>query len=219
MKDGAHGAMADGSANAERRSWLSKLSTGALALGMLGGYGAFALISGRFLYPARGERKAWLYVAEAKRLAVGDALLYEGPQGETVNVTRQGGDGVAGDFLALSSTCPHLGCQVHWEAHNDRFFCPCHNGVFDPSGKGVSGPPGDAGLDLPRYPLKIEGGLLFIEMQVESLESATGGRDEPQGRVIERVQGIHGPGHDPCLSGRNTRPAVGPCASAGGGQA
>ena len=42
---------------------------------------------------------------------------------------------------ALSATCTHLGCQVRWDAQSSRFRCPCHGGVYDASGKVVSGPP------------------------------------------------------------------------------
>jgi nitrite reductase/ring-hydroxylating ferredoxin subunit len=163
-----------------------------MVAGLASSYGVFTWIAGRFLYPARPSPRSWQFVTEANKLEVGDALLYRGPSGETINIARQARAGAEGDFVALSSTCPHLGCQVHWEAHNDRFFCPCHNGVFDPAGRGIGGPPGEAKLSLPRYPLKVESGLLYIEVPVTSLHAA--------GRVIDCVPGIHGPGHDPCLS-------------------
>jgi nitrite reductase/ring-hydroxylating ferredoxin subunit len=177
-----------------RRAFLSRVSSWAMIAGLAGGYGVFAWISGRFLYPARRSPRQWMFVTEADTLQLGDSLLYRGPSGETINIARQGRDGKVEDFAALSSTCPHLGCQVHWEAHNDRFFCPCHNGTFDPAGRGIGGPPGEAGMSLPRYPLKIQNGLLFIEVPVSSLNAS--------GRIIDRVEGIHGPGHDPCLSRR-----------------
>jgi Rieske Fe-S protein len=72
-------------------------------------------------------------------------------------------------FVALSSICPHLGCRVHWEAHNERFFCPCHNGAFDSSGKAIAGPPKTANQTLPEYPLKVVDGSLYIEMSIESV--------------------------------------------------
>jgi Rieske Fe-S protein len=177
----------------DRRKMLGRASSWAMLAGLVGGYGALAAIAGRFLFPSRPARRAWMFVTEVDRMRVGDSLLYRGPSGETVNITRQQRDGTKTDFIALSSTCPHLGCQVHWEAHNDRFFCPCHNGAFDPAGRGIAGPPGDAGLDLPRYPLKVERGLLHIELPVESLTTVDAGR------VIDHIEGIHGPGHDPCL--------------------
>ncbi len=180
----------------DRRGLAERVSKVAMFAGLIGGYGALAAIATRFLFPARPAPRAWMYVAETDTLSIGDTLLFRAPSGETVNVTRQAREGRIEDFIALSSTCPHLGCQVHWEAANNRFFCPCHNGAFDPAGKGISGPPADGSMSLPRYPLKIEAGLLYIEMPVESLSASN------RGEVIRRVEGIHGPGHDPCLAGR-----------------
>ena len=58
---------------------------------------------------------------------------------------------------------------MHWEAHNNRFFCPCHNGAFDPAGKATAGPPADAGQSLLRYPVKVEAGLLYILVPTRTL--------------------------------------------------
>lgn len=168
-----------------------------MAAGLLGGYGGFAAIAGRFLYPARTEEVIWQFVAEVAGIRVGDSIRYRGPSGETINVARRSRDGGAEDFIALSSTCPHLGCQVRWEAQNNRFFCPCHNGVFDPSGKAIAGPPGDAGQSLPRYRLKVEDGLLHIAVPPPQLTDA-----EQRAGVIDNEGCIGGPGHDPCLAGR-----------------
>lgn len=152
-----------------RRTFLSLASTLAMTGGLLGGYGALALMAGQFLYPSRSQRMAWVFVTQVGRMKVGDVLRYQTPAGQTVTVSRREDNGTADDFLALSSVCPHLGCQVHWEQVNNRFFCPCHNGVFDPSGKGISGPPGDAGQSLPHYALRVEDGLLFLEVPVDKL--------------------------------------------------
>lgn len=148
----------------ERRGFMATASSLFMAGGLAAGYGAFAALSGRYLYPAQPEQKAWVYAADARSLQPGSSFTFRTPMGATVAIARQGGSGNVDDFIALSSTCPHLGCQVHWEGQNNRFFCPCHNGVFDPKGKGIGGPPGDAGQSLPQYPLKLENGLLFIEV-------------------------------------------------------
>jgi nitrite reductase/ring-hydroxylating ferredoxin subunit len=164
-----------------------------MAAGLVGGYGGFALIAGRYLYPATTGEVMWLFVTETEGIEVGESIRYRGPAGETINIARMAREGTAEDFIALSSTCPHLGCQVRWEGQNDRFFCPCHNGVFDPSGKGIGGPPGDAGQSLPRYALRVENGLLHIAVPPPRFASAG-----PAGIVAEGP-GIVGPGHDPCL--------------------
>ncbi|MFQ5695612.1 MAG: ubiquinol-cytochrome c reductase iron-sulfur subunit [Terriglobia bacterium] len=172
--------------------------------GLLGGYGAFASIAARFLYPAKSQRKRWMFVVVANRMREGESLLYRTPAGATVNVTRQGVSGRAEDFSALSSTCPHLGCQVQWEAEKNRHFCPCHNGTFDAAGKGTGGPPAEAGLFLSSYNLKVEKGLLYIEAPVSSLTGAL-----QEGKITEVVDGVHAPGHDPCLAARAGRRSSG----------
>ncbi len=176
----------------DRREFMGNVSRVAMAAGLIGGYGSFALIAGRYLYPARPTDRMWQYVAQVGTIAEGESLLYRGPSGETINVVRAAGNGTASDFIALSSTCPHLGCQVHWEPQNDRYFCPCHNGVFDPEGTAIAGPPGAAGQSLPRYPLSVENGLLFIEVPVGGLTTDAG--------VNERRDAVSAPGHDPCLA-------------------
>src|SRR5262245_15477667 len=103
-----------------------------MAGGLAAGYGAAGLIAGRHPFPARPEQDARVYLAPVDRLAPGASLVFRAPSGERVTVARSSAGRTAEDFIALSSTCPHLGCQVHWEPQNQRFFCPCHNGVFDP---------------------------------------------------------------------------------------
>ncbi|MFQ5766651.1 MAG: ubiquinol-cytochrome c reductase iron-sulfur subunit [Acidobacteriota bacterium] len=152
-----------------RRGWLASVSRFIMLGGLAGGYGAFAAIAARFLYPARHRAKRWMFVTEAARLKAGDSLLYITPAGEKVNVTRQRRSGGVSDFTALSSTCPHLGCQVHWQTIRKRYFCPCHNGTFDATGKATGGPPGEAGQSLSSYALRIEHGLLYMETPVDIL--------------------------------------------------
>ena len=181
---------------ADRRGFLKNASKAAMAAGLVGGYGGFAIVAGRYLYPASSNEVMWQFVKEVDGIELGEAIRYRGPSGETINITRMGRSGDADDFIALSSTCPHLGCQVRWEEQNNRFFCPCHNGVFDPSGKATGGPPGEAGQFLPRYELKVENGTLHIAVpppQVAGVELKTG--------IVADDEGISGPGHDPCLGG------------------
>jgi Rieske Fe-S protein len=153
----------------ERRAFLSIASTVAMAAGLLSGYGTFCYLAGRFLYSAHPRKLAWLFVTEAAKVKTGDVLRFQTPAGQMVTITRRDETGTEADFLALSSTCPHLGCQVHWEPQNNRFFCPCHNGAFEPSGKAIAGPPAEAGQSLPKFPLRMENGLIFIQAPVEVL--------------------------------------------------
>jgi len=135
----------------EKRGFFQRLLTLFMASSIAASYGTFASFAGRFLYPARPRKKGWLFVGELSRFKKGDSVSYRAPDGTKIAIARQKENGNADDFIALSSTCPHLGCQVHWEGQNNRFFCPCHNGVFDPQGIATAGPPADAKHDLPNF--------------------------------------------------------------------
>ena len=158
----------------DRRDALTFGSTVAMAGGLAAGYGVFFAMAGRFFFPS-GANTAWMFVASAESIPRGASIPFESPTGVRVTITRRSGNDedlnapLEESFLALSSICPHLGCRVHWEPHNDRFFCPCHNGVFDPDGRATAGPPAAANQDLPQYPLKVEDGALYIEMPFRSV--------------------------------------------------
>jgi cytochrome b6-f complex iron-sulfur subunit len=45
------------------------------------------------------------------------------------------------EYRAFSATCTHLDCIVGYQKDRSRIFCNCHGGVYDLSGRNVSGPP------------------------------------------------------------------------------
>ncbi len=53
---------------------------------------------------------------------------------------------------ALSMICTHLGCTVQYQEARQRFYCPCHDGVFDRDGDVVSGP---VPIPLEQLPVKV----------------------------------------------------------------
>jgi cytochrome b6-f complex iron-sulfur subunit len=56
-------------------------------------------------------------------------------------------------WVALDAVCTHLGCTVQYEPANNRIFCACHGGTYDPrTGANVSGPPP---RPLKRYVVKV----------------------------------------------------------------
>lgn len=134
-----------------------------MAGGLVAGYGTAAVMAGHFLYPTEDTSRGWQFVAPIDEMRLGESLDYVAPSGAKVVIARQSEGDRAEDFIALSSVCPHLGCAVHWEPQNDRFFCPCHNGAFDRSGKPTAGPPKQSNQELIRFPLEVREGLLFIE--------------------------------------------------------
>lgn len=62
----------------------------------------------------------------------------------------------------LSSICPHLGCEVPWNAERGQFVCPCHNSVFAADGSYVSGP-ALRGMDT--LPIKTQNGELMVRFE------------------------------------------------------
>ena len=69
-----------------------------------------------------------------------------------------------GEIVALSPICKHLGCTVNWNGdkknHPNRFYCPCHNGLYEKSGKNVPGTPPMAPLDL--FHMEVKKGTLYF---------------------------------------------------------
>jgi cytochrome b6-f complex iron-sulfur subunit len=151
-----------------RRGFLSSASRVAMATGLVGGYGSCAYIGARYVYP-NAEGRVRLFVADVAGFDANSSLEYRIPNGASVTIARQGDTGDVSDFVALSSKCPHLGCQVHWQSVEARFFCPCHNGTFDAAGVPTGGPPLTGNTPLDRYPLVVEDGLLFIDLDAEEL--------------------------------------------------
>lgn len=161
-----------------RRKFLSAGASIAMTGGLVAGYGTFAGMAVGYLYPADDPEQAgevgWQFVATLDDLQPGDAFDYVAPSGAKVVVARHGAGKSAADFVALSSVCPHLGCQVHWEPQNDRFFCPCHNGAFDRQGAPIAGPPQAANQSLTHFPVKVEGGLVYVEAPLRVLGDGAG---------------------------------------------
>jgi cytochrome b6-f complex iron-sulfur subunit len=65
-----------------------------------------------------------------------------------------------GGFLALSRTCPHLGCSVPWIEKEMKFACPCHGSAFDITGNVIEAPAPRA-LDI--YPITIENKIVKVD--------------------------------------------------------
>lgn len=60
---------------------------------------------------------------------------------------------------ARSLLCTHMGCPVSWREDQGDYYCPCHEGRFDPSGRVLGGPPLRA---LSRVPVRVDAGKIVI---------------------------------------------------------
>lgn len=45
-----------------------------------------------------------------------------------------------GEIFFVSTKCPHLGCELHWNADELTWDCPCHGSRFDYNGNWVESP-------------------------------------------------------------------------------
>lgn len=62
-------------------------------------------------------------------------------------------------YIALSSVCTHQGCIVNYSTANKQFSCPCHGGLYDSSGKVLSGPPP---APLKQYQVAVSGSTMTV---------------------------------------------------------
>lgn len=76
---------------------------------------------------------------------VAEVPLASLPEGERVRVmmgvtpievTRSGDE-----VTAHSLWCTHLGCEVKWSGEKKKYFCPCHEGIYNAKGFPIAGPP------------------------------------------------------------------------------
>jgi Rieske Fe-S protein len=72
-------------------------------------------------------------------IPLGSTYLFRYPNDDDPAVLLRLGDR---DVVAFSQKCTHLGCVVYYQAGEDRWHCPCHEGNFDTrTGQVISGPP------------------------------------------------------------------------------
>ena len=70
--------------------------------------------------------------------------------------------GPNGKVRVLSPVCPHLGCLIGWHSENKTFVSPCHNGIFGPDGRLISGPPRRS---MDELETRVENGRLLVKYQ------------------------------------------------------
>jgi cytochrome b6-f complex iron-sulfur subunit len=63
------------------------------------------------------------------------------------------------EWKALSAVCTHLNCTVQYQASTRLIWCACHNGMYDLTGRVVSGPPPKP---LEEYAVKVRGDEVVI---------------------------------------------------------
>ncbi len=125
-----------------------------LTLGFLG----ITRLSAKFLTPEKKARMRKIYATSLDTLSIGQSKEMTDLRGKNFLLIRTGENTVK----ALSTTCTHLGCTVYWQQDKNRFYCPCHHGIFNPDGEVVSGPPP---RKLDSYTTEIIGNNVYIYLK------------------------------------------------------
>jgi Rieske Fe-S protein len=150
----------------DRRTALARIVSAGVGLIGAGLAGLVGLVA---VPRALGKTRQWRRVASALDLAPNQPMTvvlsereadgwYQTRKQSVVFVDR-----VGQDYRALSATCTHLGCRVHWDDATAHYRCPCHGGVYDRDGKVVSGPP-PRGLD--RVAVRVNPQTSDIEVEL-----------------------------------------------------
>lgn len=129
------------------------VTSGALFAGTVG----FAFL-GRVDERRRGSPRP---IAQVQDVPVGGVHYFDYPgEGDQAVLLHPSED----EFVAFSQKCTHLACSVYYQAEQDRLFCPCHDGVFEPrGGEPIAGPPQRR---LPRISLEVRDGVLYALEEV-----------------------------------------------------
>jgi cytochrome b6-f complex iron-sulfur subunit len=137
-----------------RREFIKELGIlGALVIAI----GTFVWNSFSYLLPGKKEKTYHKYlVAKENELPIGKAKEIN-LGGKPVFVIR-----LKEGYKVYSGVCTHLGCIVRWEENRSRFYCPCHQGIFDKKGQVTGGPPP---RPLDEYQVELENNLVFIRVE------------------------------------------------------
>jgi cytochrome b6-f complex iron-sulfur subunit len=139
------------------RRWFVRAAVGTVGCAYVGlvGYPVF-----RYLYAPVEKAAAAAAVSEvtlpkADELPVGTAMIFKFGVKPALLIHQKDGS-----WSALSAVCTHLACTVQYEPDQDRVFCACHGGVYDPkTGVNVSGPPPKP---LDPYKVKVVPGSVTV---------------------------------------------------------
>jgi cytochrome b6-f complex iron-sulfur subunit len=145
--------------DAPERSEMTRRTFLILLLSTTGALGAAGLLAPavRYAYPTvQPVAAAKVKATTTTRLATaGGELDFDYQDTPSSLVTLEDGT-----YAGVSRVCTHLGCIIKWEDEDERFFCPCHAGIFSPTGKVLGGPPP---RPLAKLALRVEGEDIWVD--------------------------------------------------------
>ena len=92
-----------------------------------------------FVFPprqAKGRSKGAVLAGKVSELPRGSGIVF--PLGTQPAILVHTPDD---QWRAFNAKCTHLSCTVRYREDTGNLFCPCHDGMFDLTGKNVGGPP------------------------------------------------------------------------------
>jgi len=141
----------DNAPDKSRRDFITKLIMGG---GLIASSGLLLRNGLDYLFPdsdAKPLRK--LLVGRVDEIKTGEAKEFKIGNDSLFLIKNEEG------YKVFSAVCTHLGCKINWEAHRNRFYCPCHKGIFDANGNVVEGPPPRA---LDEFKVEIDKNLVYM---------------------------------------------------------
>lgn len=132
-------------------TWLSRALLGLWGLGAAGVIASYIRVPGG----AHGSDRI-VRVGPLEELEIGHGRLVH--HGVTpFFVVRLDAERV----IALSAVCTHVRCILDFDRKRQALVCPCHDGLFDLSGKVISGPPP---RPLTSYPVSVRAGDVYVRV-------------------------------------------------------
>ena len=127
------------STNGSERRFFLKVAIGAAGCCYAAaiGYPVYEYLASPIAKAEANARITEVTLPDAQKLAAGSALMFKFGSRPCLLIHH-----ADGTWVALSAVCSHLGCTVQYQPAQNRIFCACHGGIYDPkSGANVSGPP------------------------------------------------------------------------------
>lgn len=118
-----------------------------------------------FLFPVvPREREIEVPITRRDLIPPGGGIVVHSPVGHVAL------EDVNGEVRAFSAVCTHLGCIIRWQpgpphepGPEHAWYCACHKGRYDRSGRVTAGPP-----PRPLDPLSVavRDGQVFVKLRV-----------------------------------------------------
>ncbi|MDZ4165631.1 MAG: Rieske (2Fe-2S) protein [Smithellaceae bacterium] len=111
--------------------------------GLFGGW-LLAFFSGslyalfKFAFPTLGKEPDFVVLKAADYLDIAPNSTKAFAWGGKVGLFFKKTDGT---MMAIKGVCSHMDCNVVYKPLDRKFYCACHKGWFDDTGRNIEGPP------------------------------------------------------------------------------